>query len=29
MKLVSESYKITRTFPEFETYGLKSQMNRL
>ncbi len=28
MKLVSESYKITRTFPKFETYGLMSQMNR-
>ena len=28
MLLVSESYKLTRTFPEFETYGLTSQMNR-
>lgn len=28
MKLVSESYKMTRTFPKFETYGLISQMNR-
>ena len=28
MELVSESYKITRLFPDFETYGLKSQMNR-
>jgi len=28
MKLVSESYKITRSFPKFETYGLMSQMNR-
>lgn len=28
MKIVSESYKITRTFPKFETYGLMSQMNR-
>ena len=28
MKLVSESYKITRMFPKFETYGLMSQMNR-
>ncbi len=28
MELVSESYKITRTFPKFETYGLMSQMNR-
>ncbi len=28
MKLVSESYKITRNFPKFETYGLMSQMNR-
>ncbi|MCF1191976.1 four helix bundle protein [Mangrovimonas sp. AS39] len=28
MVLVSESYKITRTFPEFEKFGLASQMNR-
>ncbi|WP_027878616.1 four helix bundle protein [Mesoflavibacter zeaxanthinifaciens] len=28
MKIVSESYKITRTFPKFETYGLMSQMHR-
>ena len=28
MELVSESYKITRTFPKFETYGLMSQLNR-
>jgi len=28
MELVSESYKITRSFPKFETYGLISQMNR-
>ncbi|MEP5253912.1 MAG: four helix bundle protein [Winogradskyella arenosi] len=28
MDLVSESYKITRSFPKFETYGLISQMNR-
>ena len=28
MELVSESYKITRTFPKYETYGLMSQMNR-
>lgn len=28
MELVSESYKITRIFPKFETYGLMSQMNR-
>ena len=28
MVLVSESYKITRSFPKFETYGLMSQMNR-
>ncbi|GAA4242586.1 four helix bundle protein [Winogradskyella damuponensis] len=28
MALVSESYKITRDFPDFETYGLTSQMNR-
>lgn len=28
MELVSESYKTTRGFPKFETYGLMSQMNR-
>ena len=28
MQLVSESYKVTKTFPKFETYGLMSQMNR-
>ena len=28
MQLVSESYKLTRSFPKFETYGLMSQMNR-
>ncbi|PWK17876.1 four helix bundle protein [Xanthomarina spongicola] len=28
MQLVSESYKLTRCFPKFETYGLMSQMNR-
>ncbi len=28
MDLVSKSYKITRSFPKFETYGLMSQMNR-
>lgn len=28
MELVSESYKLTRSFPKFETYGLMSQMNR-
>ncbi len=28
MILVSESYKITRTFPKYETFGLISQMNR-
>jgi len=28
MKLVAESYKITRTFPEFEKFGLSNQMNR-
>ena len=28
MELVSESYKITRSFPKYETYGLMSQMNR-
>lgn len=28
MELVSESYKLTRSFPKYETYGLMSQMNR-
>lgn len=28
MELVSGSYKITRSFPKYETYGLMSQMNR-
>lgn len=28
MALVSESYKITRSFPKFETYGIINQMNR-
>lgn len=28
MKLVSESYKLTRSFPKYETYGLMNQMNR-
>lgn len=28
MNLVSETYKLTRTFPEFEKFGLISQMNR-
>jgi len=28
IKLVSESYALTRTFPDFERYNLKSQMNR-
>ncbi|OSY88051.1 30S ribosomal protein S23 [Tenacibaculum holothuriorum] len=28
MKLVSDSYKLTKTFPEFEKFGLVSQMNR-
>ncbi|MCF7567908.1 four helix bundle protein [Sabulilitoribacter arenilitoris] len=28
MELVSESYKITRTFPDFEKFGLSNQMNR-
>ena len=28
MQLVSESYKLTSSFPKFETYGLMSQMNR-
>lgn len=28
MELVSESYKITKDFPDFEKFGLASQMNR-
>lgn len=28
MVLVSETYKITRDFPDFEKFGLVSQMNR-
>ncbi|SDH25051.1 four helix bundle protein [Winogradskyella thalassocola] len=28
MALVSESYKITRSFPKFETYGIINQMNK-
>jgi len=28
MTLVSESYKLTKSFPKFEVYGLMSQMNR-
>lgn len=28
MNLVSDSYKLTRTFPSFEKFGLVSQMNR-
>ncbi|MEM7484815.1 MAG: four helix bundle protein [Bacteroidota bacterium] len=28
MNLVSESYKITRNFPDYEKFGLTSQMNR-
>lgn len=28
MELVSESYKLTRSFPKYETYGLMNQMNR-
>jgi four helix bundle protein len=28
IELVSESYKMTRTFPDFEKFGLVSQMNR-
>ncbi|GFD81053.1 four helix bundle protein [Tenacibaculum mesophilum] len=28
MNLVSDSYKLTRTFPDFEKFGLVSQMNR-
>lgn len=28
MVIVSDTYKMTRTFPDFEKYGLTSQMNR-
>lgn len=28
IELVSESYKLTRTFPEFEKFGLVTQINR-
>lgn len=28
MLLVSESYKTTKTFPDFEKFGIVSQMNR-
>lgn len=28
MSLVQENYKLTRTFPDFEKFGLVSQMNR-
>ncbi len=28
IKLVSKSYKLTRTFPDFEKFGLVTQMNR-
>ncbi|MEM6515684.1 MAG: four helix bundle protein, partial [Bacteroidota bacterium] len=28
IELVQESYKLTRTFPKFEQFGLISQMNR-
>lgn len=28
MNLVSETYKMTKTFPDFEKFGLASQMNR-
>ncbi len=28
MELVSDSYKLTRSFPDFEKFGLASQMNR-
>lgn len=28
MELVSDSYKLTNTFPDFEKFGLASQMNR-
>jgi len=28
IQLVSDSYNLTRTFPDFEKFGLASQMNR-
>jgi len=28
IKVVSETYKLTRTFPAFERYGLSNQLNR-
>ena len=28
ISLVSETYKLTKTFPKFEVYSLSSQMNR-
>ena len=28
IELVTESYRLTRTFPDFEKFGLVSQMNR-
>lgn len=28
IKLVQDSYKLTRTFPDFEKFGLVTQMNR-
>ena len=28
MDLVSKSYRLTRTFPDFEKFGLVTQMNR-
>lgn len=28
IELVTESYKLTRTFPDFEKFGLSTQMNR-
>jgi len=28
MALIDETYKMTKTFPDYEKYGLASQMNR-
>jgi len=28
MALINETYKMTKTFPDYEKYGLVSQMNR-
>jgi len=28
IKLVSDTYKLTKTFPNFERYGLSNQLNR-